>query len=521
MDLLTLLNAIDDTYSEPELQALCTQLGVDYRILPGYAKRHKAMELVATMQRRDELPALAAMVAAERPALAAALQPLIKSLEENLTWLEGDKSSPNGRTSSVYSNGNASHSPNSGTNGHSVGAHSHGTGINGSANDVNGAAKAPALSIAPTTKGFKTTEYAPPPADDPQAEQEPDAAEPELVVGPPNPYTPGPAVTQPEMFFGRATEVSMLAEAMATGRHVLVVGPHRMGKSSLLNHAAAMPMPSSRTLCALVDLRQPRTHGGLKAAHAAWEQWWTGVRPGNAPVVDSTRVFGALVRKLQEADYRLVLMIDHLEQLVWRPRAFDPALPETLRELAADGIITLLATSRLPAAELTTAAPENRRETLTDLLRLLRPFDLSLLDADAALALASEPLGASGLAVPDDAAAHLLEIAGPHPFFLHLAGHFLFEELSQGAYDREAFDARFAAAAEPFWQQSWESLSPLAQSQFITDTTRPDSPIAARQMRILANRGLLLPEGDSYRPFSRGMGAWLGRLRSAQSVAGL
>ena len=143
---------------------------------------------------------------------------------------------------------------------------------------------------------------------------------------------------------------------------------------------------------------------------------------------------------------------------------------------------------------------------------------MGLLDAAAARALLTAPAERAGLIVPDEAADELLAQAGPHPFYLHLAGHYLFEALT-GAYSTAEAWRRFQAAATPLWQELWDSLSPLAQSHYPTLPTRSASGMAARQLRLLANRGLVVADTSGFRPFSDGFAAWVGRLRAAAVAA--
>lgn len=484
MDLLALLNAIDDAYSEPELQGLCAQLGVDYRLLPGYAKRDKVRGLVAQMEREGQLPALAAVVAAERPALSPIMLPFVRLLDEDLAWLDNPPES-------IVIPGSLARPP--------------------AGDPLLVRAQRNSEGFAPNAVGQPSGG---PPSDPPPSTSN-------RKETPPNPYTPGRPVAEPDMFFGRAAETRRLAEAVAAGQHVLVVGPHRIGKSSLLQQVARSQPVSDRLLRAYVPLGQESNRGKVRLAHAAWEQWWTQVRPGNVPVVESATVFEALVRKLEAAGYRLLLALDDLEQLAWRPRTFDPVLISTLKRLASEQIITILGGSRLPQAEHVAPADAPDLVALADFAALFRPLDLGLLDGEAARATLVEPLVARGLRSPEGAADHLLDLCGPHPFFLHLGGLYLYEGLSRRSYSRALVAEQFQAAAEPFWQELFESLSPPAQAQLLAAGQPPASPVAERQMRIMANRGVLLPESGGYRPFSQGFARWLARMKAARQAAGL
>ena len=98
---------------------------------------------------------------------------------------------------------------------------------------------------------------------------------------------------------------------------------------------------------------------------------------------------------------------------------------------------------------------------------------------------------------------------------------YLFEALSRSYSQAEAW-RRFQAAAAPHWQELWDSLSPLAQRHYPTLPTKSADGMAARQLRLLANRGLVIADGNGFRPFSDGFATWVRRQRAAgEAVAAL
>ncbi|HQF72227.1 MAG TPA: hypothetical protein PLH39_13225, partial [Promineifilum sp.] len=61
--------------------------------------------------------------------------------------------------------------------------------------------------------------------------------------------------------------------------------------------------------------------------------------------------------------------------------------------------------------------------------------------------------------------------------------------------------------------------SPLAQSAYPVTATPGPRGVGERPLRILANRGLLIADERSYRPFSEGFAAWLRRERAGGEAA--
>jgi hypothetical protein len=70
--LITLSQILKETFSPDELQTLCFTLGIPYEDLPGDTHTGKAEEIVAYMQRRQQLAELTAygrVVGSKRPYL--------------------------------------------------------------------------------------------------------------------------------------------------------------------------------------------------------------------------------------------------------------------------------------------------------------------------------------------------------------------------------------------------------------------------------------------------------------------
>lgn len=71
-----LLDAIDGSFNQTELQEFCFRMGVDYDNLEGRNKRAKALALIQHHERREQMPDLVAAVLEARPRLE--LKPLVQ-----------------------------------------------------------------------------------------------------------------------------------------------------------------------------------------------------------------------------------------------------------------------------------------------------------------------------------------------------------------------------------------------------------------------------------------------------------
>lgn len=467
MDPMQFLDILDGSLSEAELTALCRQFDVAYTAFPGGSKRDKAREFLGYIRRQGRMAGLAEATVVLRPDLGQPIAHLFADKDQELAWLD-QIAAGDGRT---MESGVTWRWP-----------------------------AAPADPERPTEPQ--------PIFQSPPAKQPPD-----------NPYTPGTPVTKRAMFFGRRVESERLLSQMRAKGHVAVGGSRRFGASSLLYQTAQTLADEPHLLPAYVDMKNPAhcTLPGL--LDAVWTQWWARVQPGKPAPVRTLADFVTAVRKLSAAGYRPLLFLDELEQLVWRPALFDNNLFAAWHELGRDGQLGLALTAHAAPADLLAQG-----DYPAPFPELFQPLNLGLLDDEAARDLLAAPPQTAGLSLPNGAVAHLLDLAGPHPFFLHLAGLYLFDALAQGTYSRAEVEAQFVAAAEPYWQEVWDSLSPLAQAHYPTgrltgQQVAEKDGMAGRQLRILLNRGLAATGEAGYRPFSQGFADWVARQRAATAAA--
>ncbi len=476
MDPMLLLDILDSSLSEDELTTLCRRLGVAYDVLPGGTKRDKTREFLGFMARQGRLAGLADATVALRPDLTPQIARLSESRDAELAWLDqvaaGEgQSLDSGLTWRWPSSSSARER----------------------------------ATISPTPKSSSSTPNPPPIQED-----ERDAPATTLE----NPYSPGAAVDDDSMFFGRLAERDHIVQQLREGQHAAVVGSRGIGASSLLRGVFRDIATDKTQLAAYIDMKQPANHTLPGLLNAIWAQWWERVRPGNTVIVPTLAEFVTAVRKLNAAGFRPVLFLDELEQLVWRPDIFDDKLLDAWLELGREGVLTLAVTAHTPPAELLAQA-----EYHSLLYELFQPITLGLLEERAARDLLAVPLRQMGLKVPDGVVEVLFLHAGSHPFFLHLAGYCLFDSLARGSYTRGAVIRDFELAAEPYWQEMWESLSPLAQAHLPSTLVKTTDGMTARQLRILANRGLVVFDGEGFQPFSEGFARWLARMQAAARAA--
>lgn len=473
MDLMKLLDILDEHFAETELVALCRQFGVAFAAFPGETRRDKIREFLGFIRRQGRMAGLTETAIVLRPDLTTAIAELYAGKETELSWLDEV------------------------------------AGGSGQALDSG-------LTWRWTAGGARLSQTpapTPPPQGDATGETSSEP-QPPIPTELTNPYTPGKRVNHDAMFFGREVERAQIEEQLLAGDHVAMIGARTVGSSSLLYHVAKAMETGEGILVAHIDLKDPTYHTVAGLLNSIWTQWWGRVRPDNPVPARTLAEFVTAVRKLKTAGFRPLLFLDELEQMVWRSGAFDDDLFNAWHELGREGVLSFIVTAHDSPADL---LAQNGIDS--GFYELFQPSPLGLLDRQAAYDLLTVPLKDAGLPVPNGAIETLYLHAGPHPFFLQLAGHYLFDALARGTYSPGEVVRRFEMAAEPYWREMWEALSPPAQAHFPASMVRESGGMGGRQLRILANRGLVIPEEDGFRPFSDGFGAWLARMRAAWQAA--
>ena len=494
-----LLDDISQHFDETGLRRLCQELNVTYAYLAGLTLRERAEALIHYLERRERLPQLVQVVVAQRPSLAShyddALPAHPSDPDDNLGWLDDV----------AFGGGTA-------------------------------------IEELPTLKWSD----APPEVSRPNpAEQDindrlgatptldwPESSLPTQVTI--SPYSANRPVANKQLFFGRLAEREQIRNRLLNMGSSAVVGPHHIGKSSLLffmSHHEFWP-EEQLFLLAYLDVQEgvyQTCRGLLDGILQQWEVYLNGrvqnsnhVYPpvGNllAPTAVSPSDFAQRVQALHEAGYQPVLCLDDVELLLQRPSEFSEALFDSWHTLGQAKQMAFVTASQRPLADLFSQAQRSPGfPTLFD------QINLGLLSQDAAYKLLNEPMARQNLVVPNAAFEQLLALCGPHPFYLQMAANFLFQDLLIGHYQAEPLAERFRRQAEPHWRDLWQSLTLLSQA-LLSLPLKPNAPTRImREYRLLARQGVLIEEEDgklasSHQPFSQGFADWVKAEAESQNL---
>ena len=289
-----------------------------------------------------------------------------------------------------------------------------------------------------------------------------------------NPFFSRQRIVDPACFYGRQRELEALYSAIATHQCRSVVGERKLGKSSLLT-ALAQPatmerfgLYPARILFLYLDLE------GMTSARR--EDFWVemldrlvaALPPGDLHDQGERLLGGGelrfttlrrLLRRVRDAGLDLVLALDEFEGLARNP-SFTPDFYGELRSLAGEMGVVYLTASKRGLYDLT----YHDSATLSSpFFNIFSELLLGLMPSDEARGLLTElSRQGQGPGFCEEEIDLGLELAGPHPFFLQIAGSHLYEMPGRGrphspaAYDQMA--RRFNAEAEDHYRYLWSQL---------------------------------------------------------------
>jgi tRNA A-37 threonylcarbamoyl transferase component Bud32 len=337
-----------------------------------------------------------------------------------------------------------------------------------------------------------------------------------------NPFFSRQRITDPSCFFGRQREIESLYSAVITHQCRSIVGERKLGKSSLLTAITRPAMleryglDPTRTLFLYLDLE------GMASAQREdfWIELLDRLSAALPPDADALRdrvdrvldtgelrftAIRRLLRRVRDEGLDLVLTLDEFEGLARNPN-FEPDFYGELRSLAGELGIVYLTASKRGLYELT----YHHTDTLSSpFFNIFSEMNLGLMPVDEARGLL-ETLSQQG-AGPGFCEEEVdlgLELAGPHPFFLQIAGFYLYELPDRGepqppdVYEQAA--RRFIAESEDHYRYIWSQLDDEERQALL-------SPNMANELlrRTLQARALIRQEEDRYVPFGHSFAVFL------------
>jgi hypothetical protein len=252
-----------------------------------------------------------------------------------------------------------------------------------------------------------------------------------------NPFFHRGAIRRAEEFHGREAEISQILALCRNGQSVSIVGPRRIGKSSLLLHLcrpsvqSQFGLTSGEVIFALVDCQEL----GGSPPEEVYEALLTSImetagsvgidfdhvqRPGTYRALD--RVLNSFVN----SSISVVVLLDEFELLAANER-LTPYFFARLRGLTTKYGLAFLTASQRPLFAITA----DEQILSSPFFNIFVSFSLGLFTKSEAQELLTCRLEGTGFNFGRHLTDYVLFLVGCHPFFLHVAGYHAFQALSQ------------------------------------------------------------------------------------------
>ena len=332
-----------------------------------------------------------------------------------------------------------------------------------------------------------------------------------------NPYTPGCPVLDAGMFYGRAYDLSEIQAFLNGNQSVSIVGPHKIGKTSLMRHLMrAEPMTGGgigrENLFVYIDCQSlsTRRQDEIFAAFCtemAAALHTQGLEPEPALEVAAsnpawTACEGA-VRKLNQRGLRVVLMLDDFEQLTINPHV-EVNFYNALRSAAGRLRLAFLTCSTRPLIELT-YFEASKKILSSPFFNIFAQLFLGLLSESEARNLIRTPLEAAGILVRAWLEDFIYQLAGGHPLALQIACFHAWDSPE----DFQEIERHTMQDLDPYFKFDWQDLSPAEREVLchptgvLHDSTKVSlqeagNPALAIVLRNLKRKCLLVQTGGSY-----------------------
>jgi len=308
-----------------------------------------------------------------------------------------------------------------------------------------------------------------------------------------NPYVSRGPVRDPQFFFGRQHELDEIAAFVRGNQSVSIIGPRKIGKTSLLFHLmrattwATLQLTDQNLFVYLdCEVLGEGTHEeifGIFASEISTllaERQLPAEAAVEAAIAKPTRLaFENAIRKLNQRGLRLILILDEFERLSTNPH-LNVNFFNALRSAAGRYQLVFLTASARPLIELTYSG-KSQEILSSPFFNIFAPLFLSLFPAVEALTLITEPLTAHQPPLSAELKKFIYAYAGGHPFALQVTCFYAFT-----ASDSAEIARRATEELTPHFEYYWRNLS-VNEQNALSDVAHA----SARAQHDTAMRGTL------------------------------
>ncbi|GAB4580858.1 MAG: hypothetical protein Fur0022_36020 [Anaerolineales bacterium] len=325
-----------------------------------------------------------------------------------------------------------------------------------------------------------------------------------------NPFIARGPIQNEAWFYGRHHELQELAAFLQGNQSVSIVGPRKIGKTSLLFHLMRPTTWATLGLgenflfvyldCeVLAEGNHQEIFGELAMGMSnALEERHLDAEPeiGKAVENPSRLAFEKAVRRLNQRGLRIVLILDEFERLSTNPN-LSVNFFNALRATAGRYQLIFLTASASPLIQLTYAA-ESREILSSPFFNIFAQHFLGLMPEEEARHLIQTPAQKAGLPFPPETINFLFQFAGGHPYCLQTSCYYAYETPTQVDEIRQ----RAMRELEAHFEYTWRNLNqleqqllanlPLVIARLSKDTTQ------AHILRDLTHKCLLIRQNNDY-----------------------
>jgi hypothetical protein len=294
-----------------------------------------------------------------------------------------------------------------------------------------------------------------------------------------NPFFHRGPVRNPAFFFGRQAELAQVLGLVQNAQSVSVVGPRRIGKTSLLLQLARRLQEAHTPVVYLTCEGHERSTPDQLYSHLAEELAAVGGPASGTAGGEPYRRLERVLRAQAASGQAVVLLMDEFEILGTNPE-LDPHFFSALRGLASRFPLAYVTASQAPLIALTYSHPDILSSPF---FNCFATVPLRLFSADEALELVRTLAGRSGLQWGSDVLEEVCLWAGPQPLFLQLAGYHACEAQRAGMRGEDLpveMRARSWADLLPHLQYAWQIFSDRERYALATLPLGADKPLLER-----------------------------------------
>jgi len=321
-------------------------------------------------------------------------------------------------------------------------------------------------------------------------------------------FYPGP-IRDPVYFYNRQKETKQILERLSKGQSISMIGPRKIGKTSLLFHICRPEVAQQRGLdparhlivyfnCEGLESIKLNEFYTLVLEEIARRAAYQGDHLYSPERPISFLEFEGALRKMSEQELKLILLLDEFELLAGN-RNLGAELLSGLRALATKFDTAYVTVSRRPLAGFT--------KDHSHFFNIFFPVKLGLFDEAGSRGLIEGSMSRVEDAFTPEIIKSILELGGGHPFFLQVVGYWALklQATKQGALESE--DLRILAQTvrgqvESHFEYYWEHLAPKEQYVLAALPFTQGEERYREQLEALASLCLIVKENDQYKYFS-------------------